>query len=285
MKIQKLEQLLIPFEISIKKGSTIEIIRVKANSYDYVGNAAVFYQLFKIVGSNSSNKEEKIRRIPFFSILNPLQVKMSGMESFVEVGGSIFLHDDVVKDDSNTEDDNFYDFIDEEVKHEVVELKKEEPEQSQITKVSEQTQFALDSINRRLNIDNSSSTEERAVKTELHNLLYKHLTEYLTRTKERFNLNAFFNFFSERISSDFGATKEVVEVDICNMIMNNDVGYQRFYNKEVNAVLNKNKQAIRLRSFSQPQVIFEYLMNNGVGDIRMVTLIDICVYLKREMKR
>lgn len=278
-----MEQLLIPFEISIKKGSTIEIIRVKANSYDYVGNAAVFYQLFKIVGSN---KEEKIRRIPFFSILNPVQVKMSGMESFVEVGGSIFLHDDVVEDDSNAEDNNFDDFIDDEVKHEVVELKKEEPEQSQeITKVSEQTQFALDSINRRLNIDNSSSTEERAVKTELHNLLYKHLTEYLTRTKERFNLNAFFNFFSERISSDFGATKEVVEVDICNMIMNNDVGYQRFYNKEVNAVLNKNKQAIRLRSFSQPQVIFEYLMNNGVGDMRMVTLIDICVYLKREMKR
>ena len=277
-----MEQLLIPFEISIKKGSTIEIIRVKANSYDYVGNAAVFYQLFKIVGSN---KEEKIRRIPFFSILNPGQIKMSGMESFVEVGGSIFLHDDVVEDDSNAEDNNFDDFIDDEVKHEVVELKKEEPEQSQITKVSEQTQFALDSINRRLNIDNSSSTEERAVKTELHNLLYKHLTEYLTRTKERFNLNAFFNFFSERISSDFGATKEVVEVDICNMIMNNDVGYQRFYNKEVNAVLNKNKQAIRLRSFSQPQVIFEYLMNNGVGDIRMVTLIDICVYLKREMKR
>ena len=69
------------------------------------------------------------------------------------------------------------------------------------------------------------------------------------------------------------------------MIMNNDVGYQRFYNKEVKAVLNKNKQAIRLRSFSQPQVIFEYLMNNGVGDMRMVTLIDICVYLKREMKR
>jgi hypothetical protein len=279
MKIQKMEQLLIPFEISIKKGSTIEIIRVKANSYDYVGNAAVFYQLFKIVGSN---KEEKIRRIPFFSILNPGQIKMSGMESFVEVGGSIFLHDDVVEDDSNAEDNNFDDFIDEEV----VEFKKEEPEQSQeITKVSEQTQFALDSINRRLNIDNSSSTEERAVKTELHNLLYKHLTEYLTRTKERFNLNAFFNFFSERISSDFGATKEVVEVDICNMIMNNDVGYQRFYNKEVNAVLNKNKQAIRLRSFSQPQVIFEYLMNNGVGDMRMVTLIDICVYLKREMKR
>jgi hypothetical protein len=277
-----MEQLLIPFEISIKKGSTIEIIRVKANSYDYVGNAAVFYQLFKIVGSN---KEEKIRRIPFFSILNPGQIKMSGMESFVEVGGSIFLHDDVVEDDSNAEDNNFDDFIDDEVKHEVVELKKEEPEQSQITKVSEQTQFALDSINRRLNIDNSSSTEERAVKTELHNLLYKHLTEYLTRTKERFNLNAFFNFFSERISSDFGATKEVVEVDICNMIMNNDVGYQRFYNKEVNAVLNKNKQAIRLRSFSQPQVIFEYLMNNGVGDMRMVTLIDICVYLKREMKR
>lgn len=280
-----MEQLLIPFEISIKKGSTIEIIRVKANSYDYVGNAAVFYQLFKIVSSNSSNKEEKIRRIPFFSILNPVQVKMSGMESFVEVGGSIFLHDDVdvVEDDNcNAE---VYDFIDDEVKHEVVELKKEEPEQSQITKVSEQTQFALDSINRRLNIDNSSSTEERAVKTELHNLLYKHLTEYLTRTKERFNLNAFFNFFSERISSDFGATKEVVEVDICNMIMNNDVGYQRFYNKEVNAVLNKNKQAIRLRSFSQPQVIFEYLMNNGVGDMRMVTLIDICVYLKREMKR
>lgn len=277
-----MEQLLIPFEISIKKGSTIEIIRVKANSYDYVGNAAVFYQLFKIVGSNSSNKEEKIRRIPFFSILNPGQIKMSGMESFVEVGGSIFLHDDVVEDDSNAEDNNFDDFIDEEI----VEFKKEEPEQSQeITKVSEQTQFALDSINRRLNIDNSSSTEERAVKTELHNLLYKHLTEYLTRTKERFNLNAFFNFFSERISSDFGATKEVVEVDICNMIMNNDVGYQRFYNKEVNAVLNKNKQAIRLRSFSQPQVIFEYLMNNGVGDIRMVTLIDICVYLKREMKR
>jgi hypothetical protein len=274
-----MEQLLIPFEISIKKGSTIEIIRVKANSYDYVGNAAVFYQLFKIVGSN---KEEKIRRIPFFSILNPGQIKMSGMESFVEVGGSIFLHDDVVEDDSNAEDNNFDDFIDEEV----VEFKKEEPEQSQeITKVSEQTQFALDSINRRLNIDNSSSTEERAVKTELHNLLYKHLTEYLTRTKERFNLNAFFNFFSERISSDFGATKEVVEVDICNMIMNNDVGYQRFYNKEVNAVLNKNKQAIRLRSFSQPQVIFEYLMNNGVGDMRMVTLIDICVYLKREMKR
>lgn len=277
-----MEQLLIPFEISIKKGSTIEIIRVKANSYDYVGNAAVFYQLFKIIGSN---KEEKIRRIPFFSILNPVQVKMSGMESFVEVGGSIFLHDDVVEDDSNAEDNNFDDFIDDEVKHEVVELKKEEPEQSQITKVSEQTQFALDSINRRLNIDNSSSTEERAVKTELHGLLYKHLTEYLTRTKERFNLNAFFNFFSERISSDFGATKEVVEVDICNMIMNNDVGYQRFYNKEVNAVLNKNKQAIRLRSFSQPQVIFEYLMNNGVGDMRMVTLIDICVYLKREMKR
>jgi hypothetical protein len=278
-----MEQLLIPFEISIKKGSTIEIIRVKANSYDYVGNAAVFYQLFKIV---VSNKEEKIRRIPFFSILNPIQVKMSGMESFVEVGGSIFLHDDVVEDDSNAEDNNFYDFIDDEVKPEFVELKKEEPEQAQIQpKVSEQTQFALDSINRRLNIDNSSSTEERAVKTELHNLLYKHLTEYLTRTKERFNLNAFFNFFSERISSDFGATKEVVEVDICNMIMNNDVGYQRFYNKEVNAVLNKNKQAIRLRSFSQPQVIFEYLMNNGVGDMRMVTLIDICVYLKREMKR
>lgn len=277
-----MEQLLIPFEISIKKGSTIEIIRVKANSYDYVGNAAVFYQLFKIV---VSNKEEKIRRIPFFSILNPIQVKMSGMESFVEFGGSIFLHDDVdvVEDDNcNAE---VYDFIDEEVKHEVVELKKEEPEQQTKTNVSEQTQFALDSINRRLNIDNSSSTEERAVKTELHSLLYKHLTEYLTRTKERFNLNAFFNFFSERISSDFGATKEVVEVDICNMIMNNDVGYQRFYNKEVNTILNKNKQAIRLRSFSQPQVIFEYLMNNGVGDMRMVTLIDICVYLKREMKR
>ena len=149
----------------------------------------------------------------------------------------------------------------------------------------EEREQAMDIIKKRLSTDYSSSANERQVKSELQKELATNLTEYLAKTREKFNLDSFFKFFSERISSTYGATKEIIEVDICNMIMRREVPYQRFEHPEKLTILNKNKQTIRLHANSSPQEIYQFLLRSGAGDMTKVNTIDICVYLKKNLKR
>lgn len=143
--------------------------------------------------------------------------------------------------------------------------------------VTQSKQKILSMIEKKRDFNNSEDQKEE--EQEKHKIIKTELQEYLKRTSTHFRSEPFYKFIMERVSHN-SITHDDVVIQICNMIKNREIDYQRFYNDGIQQIIAKNKDVLQHRYNGDIHNLYRILQCRN-EETRCITIIDLVVYLRK----
>lgn len=128
--------------------------------------------------------------------------------------------------------------------------------------------------------DYSSSETYSEEEDEKKKIIKEELNEYLKRTTTHFRSEPFFKFIKDRISKNINITIDDIVIQVCNMIKNREIDYQKFYNKSIQELISKNKDTIQYNFDGNLNNLLNIIQRRN-EETRKITLIDLVVYLRK----
>lgn len=126
-----------------------------------------------------------------------------------------------------------------------------------------------------------SSVDERNNRSEKYKVIKNHLDEFLRITNAPFNIKTFYeNFLKERVSQQLKITENDVIIQICNMIKHREITISKFINKQIQSVIDKNKDVIQFYNDGDLNRLIN-LLNKRSEETRYINMIDLAVYMRQ----
>lgn len=126
-----------------------------------------------------------------------------------------------------------------------------------------------------------SSVDERNNRSEKYKVIKHHLDEFLRITSAPFNIKTFYeNFLKERVSQQLKITENDVIIQICNMIKHREITISKFFNKQIQSVIDKNKDVIQFYNDGDLNRLID-LLNKRSEETRYINMIDLAVYMRQ----
>lgn len=128
-------------------------------------------------------------------------------------------------------------------------------------------------------VDPTNSQQEKEFKDTKKQLIKEQLDIYLQKTTTHFRSAAFYNFIQDKFGSNSKISEEEIINQICNMLKNKELNYQKFFNPEIQNVIEKNKDSIRHHYDGDLHQMLNILQRRN-DETRNITMIDLVVYLR-----
>ena len=128
-------------------------------------------------------------------------------------------------------------------------------------------------------VDPTNSQQEKELKDTKKQLIKEQLDIYLQKTTTHFRSAAFYNFIQDKFGSNSKISEEEIINQICNMLKNKELNYQKFFNPEIQNVIEKNKDSIRHHYDGDLHQMLNILQRRN-DETRNITMIDLVVYLR-----
>ena len=128
-------------------------------------------------------------------------------------------------------------------------------------------------------VDPTNSQQEKEFKDTKKQLIKEQLDIYLQKTTTHFRSAAFYNFIQDKFGSNSKISEEELINQICNMLKNKELNYQKFFNPEIQNVIEKNKDSIRHHYDGDLHQMLNILQRRN-DETRNITMIDLVVYLR-----
>ena len=128
-------------------------------------------------------------------------------------------------------------------------------------------------------VDPTNSQQEKEFKDKKKQLIKEQLDIYLQKTTTHFRSAAFYNFIQDKFGSNSKISEEEIINQICNMLKNKELNYQKFFNPEIQNVIEKNKDSIRHHYDGDLHQMLNILQRRN-DETRNITMIDLVVYLR-----
>lgn len=128
-------------------------------------------------------------------------------------------------------------------------------------------------------VDPTNSQQEKEFKDTKKQLIKEQLDIYLQKTTTHFRSAAFYNFIQDKFGSNSKISEEEIINQIFNMLKNKELNYQKFFNPEIQNVIEKNKDSIRHHYDGDLHQMLNILQRRN-DETRNITMIDLVVYLR-----
>lgn len=141
-------------------------------------------------------------------------------------------------------------------------------------------QSKLNIINKLNNKDINSSEVQKEVENEKQRIIKENLKIYLQKITTHFTSKSFYRFLQDRVNQNIIISEDEIIIQVCNMIKNREIDYQKFYNQKSQDLINANKNAISYNYNGDMLLLLETL-HRRKEENRQINMIDLTVYLTR----